>query len=46
MPFFLYIHAADTHFHEMVAPYDQWIDLNYDMNALLPMGYGQNYRAG
>lgn len=45
VPFFLYIHAADTHFpHEMVAPYDQWIDPNYDMNALLPMGYGQNYR--
>ncbi len=44
-PFFLYIHAADTHFpHEMLAPYDQWIDPAYDTNALLPMGYGQNYR--
>jgi arylsulfatase len=45
VPFFLYIHAADTHFpHEMVAPYDQWIDPEYDTSALLPMGYGQNYR--
>lgn len=43
-PFFLYIHSADTHFpHEMISPYDQWIDPDYKSDQLLPMGYGQNY---
>lgn len=43
-PFFMYIHAADTHFpHEMISPYDQWIDPNYDESILLSHNYGQNY---
>lgn len=45
VPFFLYIHAADTHFpHELVAPYDKWIPKEYNPDILLPVGYGQNYR--
>lgn len=43
-PFFLYIHAADTHFpHEMILPYDQWMDPNFDTSPLRAGGYGQNY---
>lgn len=44
-PFFLYIHASDTHFpHEMVAPYKKWMPADYNEDTLLAAGYGQNYR--
>lgn len=43
-PFFLYIHAADTHFpHEMVPPYDQWIDPTYDQSNVVSFEWGQDY---
>lgn len=43
-PFFLYLHALDTHFpHEMIPPFDQWLDKNYDASVLSPKWYGQAY---
>ncbi len=44
-PFFLYVHAFDTHFpHEMLPPYDQWLDPAYPVDQLEKLWYGQRYR--
>ena len=43
-PFFLYVHAMDTHFpHEMIPPYDQWINPAYSTDQLDVEGFGQRY---
>jgi arylsulfatase A-like enzyme len=34
-PFFLYVHAWDTHFpHDHEPPYDQWLDKEYDAQGM------------
>ncbi|MDK1020244.1 MAG: sulfatase [Candidatus Hydrogenedentes bacterium] len=34
-PFFLYVHAMDTHFpHLLRPPYDQWVDPDYESKAI------------
>ncbi len=42
-PFFLYIHAVDTHFpHLLSSPYDKWIDPDYDTARLEFRSGGQH----
>jgi len=43
-PFFIYIHAVDTHFpHEIIAPFDQWIDPAYNTDQLVEKYHGQGF---
>jgi arylsulfatase A-like enzyme len=44
-PFFLYIHAVDTHFPHILKPPDnQWVDPAYDPSQLGDDGTGQVYK--
>ncbi len=47
-PFFLYVHAVDTHFpHYLEPPYDRWIDKSYDPhNVEQAQGAGMRTRNG
>jgi arylsulfatase A-like enzyme len=42
-PFFVYIHAVDTHFpHHLAPPYDRWLDPQYDRSRLDVAAGGQH----
>jgi arylsulfatase len=43
-PFFLYMHALDTHFpHYFIPPFDQWFDPNYRRDQLVELDLGQSF---